>query len=343
MTFSLADAVRRAQGNVLDVLGFGPQECGYRVLASGSCWRLRDYGGSDIRQPALLVTAPIKRPYIWDLGPSASAVRHCLSHGLHVHLLEWTPLLLADGNIGLETYGDSAISECVTTIAARGRGVAPFLVGHSLGGTLATIFAALEPQRIRGLVLLGAPLCFHPGSSGFRDALVSLVPSSLPAAGVVPGAMLSQLSAAASPWTFIWSRVLETTLSISDRRASEINAMIERWSLDEIALPGRLVREIIEWLYQDNRLYEGALPVRNRTVGPSDIRVPVLAVVNAADEIVCLASVKPFLDATPSRDACLIVYPGETGVSLQHLGVLVGPRAYAEVWPKVISWLGGRR
>ena len=72
------------------------------------------------------------------------------------------------------------------------------------------------------------------------------------------------------------------------------------------------------------------------------MRVPILVVVNTADEIACLAPVKPFLDATASRDACLIEYPGETGVSLQHLALLVGSRAYVEVWPKIISWLGDR-
>ena len=60
----MADAVRRAQGNMLEVLGFGPAECAYRVLASAPYWRLRDYGGP-ARPPVLIIAAPIKRPYIW--------------------------------------------------------------------------------------------------------------------------------------------------------------------------------------------------------------------------------------------------------------------------------------
>ncbi len=171
MAFSFTDAIRRAQGNVLDMMGYGPRECNYRLLASGPCWRLRDYGGSDHRRPVLIIAAPIKQPYIWDLDPSSSAVRCCLSRGLHVYLLEWTPPLFEGGRAGLETYGDRAISECTARIAATRGGVLPFLVGHSLGGTLAAIFAVLEPQSIRGLVLLGAPLCFHPGSS--HNSLVS--------------------------------------------------------------------------------------------------------------------------------------------------------------------------
>ena len=35
----------------------------------------------------------------------------------------------------------------------------------------------------------------------------------------------------------------------------------------------------------------------------------------------------------------IIEYPGEVGVCLQHLSMLVGRRARAQVWPQIISWL----
>lgn len=84
--FRSIDALRRAQGEALGLLGFGPNECDYRVILSGPHWRLRKYA-------------------------------------------------------------------------------------HHLGGTLAAIFCALEQESVRGLVLLGAPLCFAPGSSQFRDGV----------------------------------------------------------------------------------------------------------------------------------------------------------------------------
>jgi pimeloyl-ACP methyl ester carboxylesterase len=52
-------------------------------------------------------------------------------------------------------------------------------MGHSLGGTLAAIYCALKPQSIKGLVLLGAPVCFEQASSVFRDAVVSMIPTDL--------------------------------------------------------------------------------------------------------------------------------------------------------------------
>src|SRR5215467_3739833 len=176
--FALADTARRIQGDLLGAWGLNPSECRYRVIASGPFWRLRDYSDSDASSPLLIVAAPIKRPYIWDLAPSVSPIRYCLSQRQHVYLLEWLPASRAAGNHGLKDYAQ-AISESVARVAADLASPKPILIGHSLGGTLAAICCALVPQAARGLVLLGSPLSFKPGTSPFRDGLASLCPSAL--------------------------------------------------------------------------------------------------------------------------------------------------------------------
>jgi polyhydroxyalkanoate synthase len=144
----------------------------------------------------------------------------------------------------------------------------------------------------------------------------------------------------ASPETFVWSRLIDATLCMGNRQASDIHARVERWALDEVPLSGTLVGQILEWLYRENRFCRGTLSIRGRAVGPSDLRMPLLAVANPADEVAPPQSVTPVLDALSHRDARLIVYPGEFGVGFQHLGILVGRKAYAEVWPQIVSWLG---
>jgi polyhydroxyalkanoate synthase len=191
-------------------------------------------------------------------------------------------------------------------------------------------------------VLLGVPLCFRPAMSRFRDALVSLVPPNLVHAGPFPGSLLSQMSALASPDTFIWSRFVDAALSASDNEALAIHARVERWALDEVPLPGILVHQIIDWLYREDRFCRGELTIGEAHVGPRTLSVPVLAVVNTADEVAPLDSVRPFLDAVPTADARIIEYPGEIGVSLQHLAILVGRKARGLVWPEIISWLDTR-
>ena len=111
--------------------------------------------------------------------------------------------------------------------------------------------------------------------------------------------------------------------------------------LDEVPLPGKLVHQIMQWLFREDRFCRGTLEVCGTVVGPSSLSLPILAVVNTADEIAPLASIKPCIDAVPTNDARIIEYRGEIGVGLQHLGILVGRQAHARVWPEIIAWLKG--
>lgn len=341
--FAWSDILRRAQGDVVGAFGLDPRERSYRVLASGPYWRLRDYGGRGSSAiPLLLIAAPIKRPYIWDLAPASSAVRYCLRQGLRVNLLEWRPASRRTGNPGLDEYMQ-AIADSVAKVSNNTSNSKPVLVGHSLGGTLAAIYGAFAPKSVKGLVLLGAPLCFQPGTSRFRDGLVSLVPPGLSGADSFPGSLLSYASALASPDTFVWSRLMDAGLSIADHRAMEIHGRVERWSLDEVPLPGRLVHQIVDWLYREDRLYRGILRIRGKAVGPGNLSLPTLVVVNSNDDVASPTSMKPFVAAMPPGRVQTIEYPGETGVCLQHLGILVGHEAYRTIWPKIIAWIKVRR
>ena len=339
--YSLLDSLRRAQGEVLERLGLGPTESEYRILASGRFWRLRGYDGSASGPDVLIVSAPIKRPYIWDLAPGVSAVRYCRNHRVRPYLLEWLPPTDASDNLGLEAYADG-IGDALAVVSRHAGRPQPILMGHSLGGTLAAIFAALKPSGLRGLVLLGAPLSFHEGVSRFRDVLVSMVPATLSQIDIIPGSLLSELSALASPQTFVWSRMIDGVLSLADPQAANIHARVERWALDEVSLPGKLVGQILQWLYRENRFCRGSLTIGNRRIGPASLRVPVLAAVNTADEIAPPQSITPFLEAMKQQNPRLIRYPGEVGVGLQHLAILVGRQAHAQVWPEVLTWVRAR-
>jgi len=335
--FDVSDIIRRAQGEVVGAFGLDPQESSHQIIMSRAHWRLRDYGGTHRSRTLLIIAAPIKRPYIWDLAHSISAIRFCLHQGLHVQLLEWMPASPKAGNNGLDEYV-LAISEAVAAVTSAAQGAKPTLIGHSLGGTLAAIYGAFLPESISGLVLLGAPLSFRPSENQFRDALVTLVPREISDAEPFPGSLLSHASALASPGTFIWSRLMDAAMSIADPVAIEIHARVERWALDEMPLPGKLVHQIIEWLYRENRFCSNQLKIGKKFVGPSTLSVPTLAVVNTADEVAPLNSLKPFADAM-AKNVQIIEYPGELGVCLQHLGILVGRHAQAHVWPEILSWL----
>lgn len=172
MPGSICGLLRRTQRNLVAAFGLDPSECVYRIVASGPYWSLRDYGNHATSHSSSLSLPRSNAPTFGTFAPSLSAISYCLRGGMNVHHLEWLPASQSSGNNGLDEYA-LAISECVAKISADSRDAKPFLVGHSLGGTLAAVYSAWTLASIRELVLLCAPLCFEPKQSRFRDALVS--------------------------------------------------------------------------------------------------------------------------------------------------------------------------
>ena len=97
------DLLRRAQGDTFGALGLGPNECPYRVAASGSHWRLRDYTDQDT-SPCFDCCGAYQTTVHLGSCSSVSAIRYCLRRRLHVYLLEWMPASRDNSSNGLDEY-----------------------------------------------------------------------------------------------------------------------------------------------------------------------------------------------------------------------------------------------
>jgi polyhydroxyalkanoate synthase subunit PhaC len=167
------DEVRRQIGRGFDAASLGPQETPHRVASEFPGARLRAYHDLEsIRGPVLLIIpAPFKRAYIWDLLPQVSVIRRFLDRSFSVYLLEWLIPTKREDGFGLSEYADRLICEAQDAIRSETGSSAPILAGHSLGGTLAAIFATLHPDRGGRLLLVDAPLAF--GEHGDRSRRLS--------------------------------------------------------------------------------------------------------------------------------------------------------------------------
>ena len=58
--FSLTDLVRQLQGQAFGALGLDPVETPYRIISSGSFWRVRDYSALNTGQPLLVVAEDLE-------------------------------------------------------------------------------------------------------------------------------------------------------------------------------------------------------------------------------------------------------------------------------------------
>ena len=337
------DEARRQIGRTLDGVGLGPQQVLHRSIAEWPGARLRAYHEREQQDgPVLLIIpAPFKRAYIWDLLAPVSVVRRCLEGGLRVYLLEWLIPTAAEDGFGLAQYADRLPAAALDAIEAETGCRAPILAGHSLGGTFAAIFAALWPERVGGLILADAPLAFGDDGGPIARA-VAAVPHARAireaAGSPVPGSVINALSVGAAPDAFQFQRIADLGASLSDPKALAVHMRVERWSYDEFPLPGQLFEDTVEQLYREDRFVAGTLQVGERQVGIASLRAPVMAVINPVGRVVPPRSILRGLEAAASTSVQVLEYEGDRGPMIQHVGPLVAPLAHERLWPKIIAW-----
>jgi polyhydroxyalkanoate synthase len=334
------DRMRQARGRMLELAGLGPQETPYTVLHAEAGLTLRKYGQVRSGGPAvLLVPAPIKKAYIWDLVPQVSVVRRWLEHGFQVYMAEWKPGTGPD--FGLDDYADRLLKICQQAIESDSGNERITVAGHSLGGLLTAMFACLHSDVVRAVVLLESPLHFGANAGCFAP-LISATPDARPIAEAfreVPGAFLNAVSAMAAPHAFQLERFLDKCLCMGNPAAMAMHMRVERWTHDEFPLPGRLFTEVVESLYRDDQFMRGTLRIGSREIGPRDLSAPLMNVIDPRSTVIPSCSVLPFHEAAASQVKRVLHYEGDIGVNLQHVGVLVGTSAHARIWPEIFGWL----
>jgi polyhydroxyalkanoate synthase len=336
-----ADAVRQQQGDFLDRMGLGPLPAPARLVHRLPTVDLLAFHDSRATGPTLLIIpAPIKAWYIWDLDPGVSVVRRCVSEGLRVYLMAWRRPEPDDRDLGFAQYADEFIVQSLHAITAETGQARAFLAGHSLGGTLAAIFASLHQELVQGLVEVEGPMEFDAAAGRLEAAALSS-----PAAravtdrfGNVPGSFLDAVSISADPVTFTSEPLVDWLQSLPFPKAIQTHVRVRRWTLTEMPMPRRLFEEVVE-LYRENRFAKGTLRVANRYARPAALTAPIMAVVDPRSRIIPAASITAYRKRTGSADVRLLEYRGDVGVMLQHVGVLVGENAHRVVWRRILDWI----
>jgi polyhydroxyalkanoate synthase len=340
--FDLIDGARRQAGIWFDAAGMGKQESQFRLAAKlkGACLRAYQTEGLAPGPVLLIIPAPFKRPYIWDLCPDVSVIKQCIAKGWRVYLLDWA-LPGRDDELGLGDYAHRLPGEAIDAIEAETGEAGVILAGNSLGGTFAAIFASLAPERVSGLALIDAPLAF--GAEGGRLAhLARAIPDvhGLRASlgSPVRGSVLDLLSVSSMPEVFLWQRHLDFALSLADVNALDLHLRVLRWTLDEFPLPGQLFEDILDQLYMQDCFMRGTLMINGCTAAADNLRSPVFAVLNPFGRVVPPGSVETALRRVPGLPVQFHTYEEEVGTLLQHIGPLVSHRSHERLWPEFLDW-----
>jgi poly(3-hydroxybutyrate) depolymerase len=302
--------------------------------------RLRDF--STVGPRARVVPTLVLPPQaghdscIVDYSPDQSQMRTILETGLtRAFTLDWMGATAQTRDASIADYLE------VVDAAVEHTGGRVNLIGDCQGGWLATIYAALRPERVNTLTIAGAPIDFHAGEPVIGAVMERMAPGgdlsayrALVAAGggVLRGEHMLAGFILIKPDNEV-ARQAQLLANVHDPEHVARYRQFEDWFKHTQDIPGMFYLWIVEHLFRDNKLVRGELQVAGERVELAHIRCPLNLLGGATDHITPPDQVFALADAasTPDSDVRRRITAGG------HLGLFMGREALSEHWTPLLA------
>ncbi|MDE2293394.1 MAG: alpha/beta fold hydrolase, partial [Elusimicrobia bacterium] len=262
--------------------------------------------------PVLIVYALINRPTVLDLLPGRSVVEVLLKAGLDVWLLDWGFPGPEAADEGLEAHVLGYLDRAVDAVRRGTRAPKVSLFGYCMGGTLSTMYAALEPEKVARLLVAVTPIRGRQdeGLIHFASTPGLFEPGLMTLQGNVQPEALNAGFALLRPVENLWGKYVRYFERAEDPEFTELFFAMERWVSEGAPLPGRLYREFVKGVYQDDGLMKDGVAVGRRRARAAGVRCPLLAVTSTNDHLVPPSSTKALVELAGSKEKRLLEFPG---------------------------------
>lgn len=292
-------------------------------------------------EPILFCYALVNRPYILDLQADRSVIRQFLDKGFEVYLIDWGDASAADRSLTLKDYICGLVKNVSDYVVDHAPTPNYHLVGYCMGGTMSTIFTALEPGPVKTLALMAAPIDFGVGGD---QSLVTFwsdpdyfdVDALIDAFGNCPAPFLQASFQMMKPVQNYITKYLTFYEKMDDEKFVENFFAMEKWTNDNIPVAGETFREYVKKLYQRNELVKGEFQLNGQLVDLKRITCPLLLLMASADHLVPPVQTENLKDHVGSKDIkCMTLEAG-------HIGLAVSTKAHKKFWPEVTQWFADR-
>lgn len=287
--------------------------------------------------PLVIAYALINKWHILDIHPQKSWVRNLLDQGYDVYMIDWGTPSNVDKYLGFDDYVNGYIDNCVEFVMKEASVDRVSMQGYCTGGTLATIYAALHPHKVKNLVLTA------PVIDGKRDTTVvgNLakhvdVDKMVETIGNMPPEFIYYVFSVLKPFEQGIEKYINFFKNIEDKSYVDNFLRVEKWLYDTPPVPGELFRQWIKDIYQDNLLIQNKMFVGGKLVSLKNITMPIFTQVAVGDHLVSPECSMPIHYAVSSEDKSLKIYP--TG----HVGMIASSFSQKKVLPELGQWLKER-
>jgi poly(3-hydroxyalkanoate) synthetase len=286
--------------------------------------------------PATLICAPyaLHGATIADFAPGHSVIETLIQNGTsRVFVTDWRSATPETRFFTIDNYLadlNVAVDELSPPVD---------LIGLCQGGWLALVYAARFPQKVRRLVLVGAPVDISAAASSLShfaadvplrmfNELVRL------GEGIVHGQqMLGLWGVSHGP------NEADATLQFSEdtdpARRAELGERFRQWHAETVDLPGSFFLQVVNWLFKQNRIAEGCFVALGQSIDLSRLSVPICLLAGSRDEVVSvdqLFAVARLVGTPPGHLATMTEACG-------HLSLFLGTEVLGHAWPDIARWL----
>jgi polyhydroxyalkanoate synthase subunit PhaC len=295
--------------------------------------RYRAQGVPLTKAPILLCPSLINRLYVLDLMKGNSVVERLLAAGHPVYGIDWGNPGAAERGMGLEAFVLGRLRRFLDAANADARVPAMHVLGHCIGGTMATILAAVDDRGMASLINLTAPVRFHDEgllsawtrAPFFDPQLVVDAVGHVPAWLTQPSFMI--LRPMGQP-----VKAMRLFQNMGDAKFLEFFRCLETWINDNVAIPDQFFVDLVGKLYRHDALFAGGLQVGGFDVSLDDVALPVLTIAAAADHIV------PVDSAVTGHDRYASTVKEQHVLDGGHIGVVVGGLSKKALLPLLLRW-----
>jgi len=287
-----------------------------------------------VHTPLIIAYALINRYHILDIHPKKSWVRNLLEQGIDVYMIDWGTPSNIDKFLDMDDYVNGYLNNCIEFVKDESDIEKVSLQGYCTGGTLATIYASLHPEKVKNLVATA------PVIDGWRDTTVVSnltrhidVDKMVEVVGNMPPEFMYYCFSILKPFEQGIEKYVKFFKNIEDEKYVDNFMRIEKWLSDTPPIPGELFRQWIKDIYQDNLLIQDKMYVGGKHVSLKNIKMPLFTQVAVGDHLVSPECSMPLHYSVASEDKTLRVYP--TG----HVGMIASSLSQKKVLPELGKWL----
>lgn len=292
--------------------------------------------------PMIMSTPLINGYEVTDLQPDRSLVSNFLREGIDVYTINWGYPKRSDRFNTIDDYITDYMDDIVDRVRENANVDKVNLFGLCMGGTFATTYSALHPEKVRNLVLTVTPIDFskhqiegqpHVGLL-FRMGQNVNVDAMVDAFGNVPADVLNVSFLMASPFTLMFGKYADAIELLDDKDALLNFLRMEKWLFGGPDVAGEAYRQFVKEFIQGNKLVKGELVLDGRKVDLKNLTMPVLNVYAERDHLV-----------PPPSTVALGEFVGnkqdykEVKVKTGHIGIYTGGASQKIVAPGCANWL----